>query len=240
MNWYKISKIKIESSLMGTISRMLLVGVAHVAIIAFLIKNYNMTPEKAEEIVSLVDSKQTENVLEKPQVVQPVQKAPLIQQEAPQTTQESARAMIKRYEGFSSKSYQDTPENRSIGYGYNLSNPRAKSQIESLGLDYNAILSGRQKITKEQADILFQESFSDAVKQAQSFAPNYSSLPSSIRNVLIDMSYNLGPRINSFKQMRNAVENQDWDAMAKAMVNSDWYGQVGNRSKELVNIVLSQ
>ena len=34
--------------------------------------------------------------------------------------------------------------------------------------------------------------------------------------------------------MRKAVLRRDWSAAADEMVNSRWYGQVGNRSRDLV------
>ena len=40
-----------------------------------------------------------------------------------------------------------------------------------------------------------------------------------------------------FKKMLLAVEKQDWDEAANQMLDSRWSKQVGNRSKELADIM---
>ena len=52
------------------------------------------------------------------------------------------------------------------------------------------------------------------------------------------MAFNLGPnRLAQFKNFKQALENNNFELAAKEMIDSRWYNQVGNRSKELVNIM---
>ena len=53
---------------------------------------------------------------------------------------------------------------------------------------------------------------------------------------MFNMGYN---RLSKFKNMLKAVDSRDWEEMAKQMEDSRWFGQVGRRSKELKEIVLS-
>ena len=61
--------------------------------------------------------------------------------------------------------------------------------------------------------------------------------------IIADMMFNMGYSQHSetktilrswFKNMKRAVLRKDWSAAANEMVNSRWYGQVGNRSRDLV------
>lgn len=198
-----------------TVAKMLARNIAKASIIAFLMSNYSIAAEKATTIVNNVANK---NVTQ-------------------QKVVEDIASMIKRHEGFRARAYNDSLGKRTIGYGFYLGEVSSKAKIERLGLNYKDVYSGKQQITEAQANILFQESLNEAKRIASSFSSNFNSLPKEIQNVLIDMSYNLGNRINKFQKMKAAVEARDWKTMEKEMINSPWYTQVGNRSKELVGIV---
>jgi GH24 family phage-related lysozyme (muramidase) len=52
------------------------------------------------------------------------------------------------------------------------------------------------------------------------------------------MAFNLGRnRLSKFKNMLRYVNEGNYIMAANEMVNSKWYGQVGRRSKELVDIM---
>lgn len=230
MNWYKQSKLK-EASIMGTIARLFAVGLAHVAVIAFLMKNYNISEEQAQNFVNQYESTQTEA---QPAAIQEPERS-----QQNETTIESAEDMIKRHEGFEPYAYDDTRGIRTIGYGFNLERADARQKIESLGLDYDSVYRGDTGITENQAESLFEDAYREAVVTANSFAPNFSSLPETAQNILVDMSYNLGPKIHSFEKMQEAIADSDWGRAADEMIDSKWYNQVGNRSRELERMMRS-
>lgn len=253
MNWYKISQLDKESnSVMRFIGTLFAVGLAHAAVIAFLTGHLHIPEQKAEQLVRQYESQGNQPVVEptnaipsEPVAPQP-EAAPEPEPVPEQTPTESAEDMIMRHEDFRSRSYPDA-NGRSIGYGYHLNNRGAREQLRSLGLDYDAVYRGTQRITEPQARILFERfSMPEARGRAERFAPDFEELPETIQNVLVDMSYNLGNRLNGFRRMRDAVENRDWDTMADEMVDSDWYNQVGrdedpaSRSRELERMVREQ
>ena len=68
--------------------------------------------------------------------------------------------------------------------------------------------------------------------------PNFHKQPRDIQIVLVDMAFNLGDNgLGKFVKFRKALMRYDYKSAADEMIDSKWYYQVGNRSKELVQIV---
>ena len=80
-----------------------------------------------------------------------------------------------------------------------------------------------------------------AISDAKNYVgENWNELDPKAREVIIDMAYNLGgPRLNKFKKLKEALKKQDYQTAADEMKDSKWYYDVGNRSKELINIMKS-
>lgn len=154
--------------------------------------------------------------------------------------QETLMEMIQRHEGRRSLVYKDHLGNRTIGVGFNLERKDAKTKIENLGLSYNSVLNGSQRLLKSQIDSLLREDIESARNDAINYLgrEDFEELDSNARKALIDMAFNLGyHRLNGFKKLRKALQVEDYHLAAEEMINSGWYGQVGNRSKELVEIM---
>ena len=70
---------------------------------------------------------------------------------------------------------------------------------------------------------------------------DFEKLPEVIQRVLVNMCFNLGgTRLSKFRNMLQACRQHDWKEMAAQMQDSRWFGQVGRRSWELQQLVLSQ
>ncbi|PIN94576.1 hypothetical protein COU61_00365 [Candidatus Pacearchaeota archaeon CG10_big_fil_rev_8_21_14_0_10_35_13] len=152
----------------------------------------------------------------------------------------STYVMVKRHEGLELKAYDDSKGIRTVGIGFNLTRSGARARIESLGLDYSKVYNKKVEITVEQAERLFVDDFDNSIKIAENYvgSDKWGSLPRDVKGVVVDMSYNLGPtKLAGFKKFREALRTGDFKSAADEMVDSEWYGQVGNRSKELVGIV---
>jgi LysM repeat protein len=152
------------------------------------------------------------------------------------------KTTIMSSEGFRSKSYFDPPNqrvNKAIGYGFNITSRRDSSQLlKNLGLDPKKVIQGTQEINQQQAEYLLDEAIKVAMADAKYAAPNFESYPETVKSILIDMAYNMGgERLSKFKLMISALNNKDYKKAAKEMVDSDWYNQVGERSKRLVSIM---
>jgi len=162
-------------------------------------------------------------------------------QKLPTQYSRSLAEMIARHEGLRTISYDDTLGNRTIGVGFNLERADAREKIEKLGLDYNLVYSGVQDISEEQAYFLMEEDIRTAESDARKYiGESFGRLPCRVQDVLADMAFNLGyNRLSGFKNLRKKILQSDFQGAANEMKNSRWYNQVGNRSKDLVEIMSS-
>ena len=125
-----------------------------------------------------------------------------------------------------------------IGIGYNLENASAERDLLDAGVlpkDLASVMKvNGMALTDKQADALFDISYQQATSRAQGFSPNFRKLPQEMQETLINMSFQLGNRLNDFKDMRAALEEGDYDAVKKEMIDSDWAKQTPDRAKRLV------
>ena len=147
--------------------------------------------------------------------------------------------MISRHEGLRNFAYDDSLGVRTIGVGFNLERSDAKEKISELGLNFSEVYSGKSEISNSQAYFLMNEDIKNSTLDAKKYiGKDFDNLPLDAKHVLIDMSYNLGySRLSKFKNFRKEILEGDFDGAAEEMIDSKWYGQVGNRSKELVEIM---
>lgn len=122
--------------------------------------------------------------------------------------------MIKRYEGFSRLPYVCVRGRQTIGYGHNLD---------------------ASPITERAAEVILEDDVQTALDEARRSVSNFDDLSPARKAVLVDMAFNLGGEgLRKFRRMIAAIEAEDFNGAADEMVNSRWYHQVGNRSRELV------
>jgi lysozyme len=124
---------------------------------------------------------------------------------------EPAKALIKKHEGLRLKPYMDSEGIPTIGYGRNL----------AVG------------ITKEEAELLFENDFRKAFNHASRFTWFHALSPER-KQVIVNMIFNLGPHgFGTFQKMIAALEEHDYDRAADEMVDSKYATQVGKRAQEL-------
>jgi hypothetical protein len=122
-----------------------------------------------------------------------------------------------------------------IGVGCNLNRSDARALIEGFGLNYSLVRSGKQMLTDAQVNSLFDNDLQNAIADAKSFLPNFDDQPTDVKTIVSDMSFNLGlTRLSGFNNFRAALTEFDFATAADEMVDSDWYGQTGNRSRSHV------
>lgn len=115
-------------------------------------------------------------------------------------------------EGLRLKPYTDTVGKLTIGVGRNLDDEGITTQ-EALYLLNNDI----QRIEKELAPL-----------------PNFSQLSGPRQRVITEMAFNMGfEGVMEFKEMWKAIQNQDWEGTANAMLDSLWAKEVGQRAVRL-------
>ena len=136
----------------------------------------------------------------------------------------------KLNEGYRTCVYKDPVGIPTIGVGFNLQKFGARSEIESVGANYDAVLNGSQCLTDSQIKELFDKDMDSAVSCVEGWVSNWSSIGTSRQSALADMSFNLGcGGIREFVSMKAAIERGDYSGAASDMKSSLWCSQVGSR-----------
>lgn len=134
-----------------------------------------------------------------------------------------------RHEGYVREIYLDTEHLPTFGIGH---------LVVETDIEYGWPVG--TPVTDERILDVFQTDYNIAYSDACALFLNFESLPDQVKRVLVNMSFNLGrPRLGRFKNMIAAVNEGDWCKAANEMVDSRWYGQVGRRSEELVEMMAS-
>lgn len=131
----------------------------------------------------------------------------------------------KRYEGKRTNTngrhiLYKCPANRwTLGYGRNVED-RGISEVEAEGFLTRDVLEAQQ--------------------DAASLFPSWLTLNDARRNVLTDMSYNMGrSKLVKFHDLIAAVECQDWIMAKAAIIDSAYYTQVGQRARDNADEMLT-
>ena len=145
---------------------------------------------------------------------------------------------VEQWEGREHEVYLDTEGNRTIGVGFNLERAGARERIEALGLDYDQVLAGDQRLTDGQIDALLRPDVEQAMADARDLVENFDQLPHEVQEIVVDMVYNLGrDGFAGFENAIDALEQEDFARAADEMQDSLWYGQVGRRAQNHVETV---
>ena len=89
---------------------------------------------------------------------------------------------------------------------------------------------------------MFQNDYNNAIKDLKILAMenriDLTNVPQDVLFALTDMMFNMGyDRLSKFKKLLYELKNGSYEGVAREMIDSAWYTQVGDRSKKLVNIV---
>lgn len=143
----------------------------------------------------------------------------------------------KEREGFSEKVYTDTVGVPTIGHGFNLKASKTKQVLNALGFDVKKLLAGQQKMSREDADKVFNVLYSNAKNEASMVYGDqaFQSAPESVQDIVTDMVYNMGAgAVSQFKPTLDLIKNGKYNEAADRLTKTKWYKQVGVRSKAIV------
>lgn len=94
-------------------------------------------------------------------------------------------------------------------------------------------------LNNAEAEFLMDRPINDAVKLCKGIFINFDDLNDVRQEVLVNMAYNLGSRLEKFIETRKAVAALDWAKAANQMRASLWFAQVGLRGIRLANAMES-
>ena len=145
---------------------------------------------------------------------------------------ELCKQEIKRHEGEVLEIYMDSLGYKTLGVGH-LCQPNDPEYNWEVGTP----------VSQEVVDMYYEQDFKKHYQETIHVYGSYEDfqkLPELIQRVLVNMCFNLGgTRLSKFKNMLKACKEHNWNEMARQMQDSRWYYQVGRRSKELQQAVLS-
>jgi len=125
-----------------------------------------------------------------------------------------------RDEGYRLTSYQDSLGYWTIGIGHYLGLNRRMTTI-----------------TRTEAEALFFSDVAEAERIVNSLITYEGYISDARRRALVNMAFNLGPRLGLFKKFIGHVNAGKWAAAAFEMTNSKWAEQVGNRAERLRDMI---
>ncbi len=154
---------------------------------------------------------------------------------------ERLRKTVESHEGRRNRVYYDTRGIPTIGVGFNLMRDDALDLLAALGYSYEAVLHGHE-ISDLAIDELFGRTLDEAIATAKHvIGPAFDSLPDDVQILLVDLAFNLGgKRLSGFVRFIAAVCVHDWAGAAYELQHSRWYGQVGRRAIEAVELLQEQ
>lgn len=129
------------------------------------------------------------------------------------------RSELARDEGVRLAAYRDSLGYWTIGIGHYLGTEKRMSLI-----------------TRAEADALLNADIDEAISLSYKLVP-YDDLGDldapARRRALVNMAFNLGPRLGQFKRFLASVKGQAWRQAAIDMMDSKWATQVGARAVRL-------
>lgn len=142
------------------------------------------------------------------------------------------------HEGKKYSVYKDSKGIPTIGVGFNLRNRNADERLKKVGANPKLIKSGKSKLSEEQIDKLLMEDLKKSYQDVKDLVPNFESLESHVKGVLVEMNFNLGKDgLSKFKKFLKFISLKQYIKASKEMLNSDWSAQVGDRAKRLSDIL---
>lgn len=127
------------------------------------------------------------------------------------------REMLKNDEGLKLKPYRDDVGKLTVGYGHNLDD---------------------KGISQAAAEFLLNEDISDAIHFAKTY-PWFDALDPVRQDIIVMMSFNLGPKLSQFVKFIQALKDQDFYLASKEMLDSHWARQVKDRAIRLSKMMIS-
>jgi len=132
-----------------------------------------------------------------------------------------------RHEGYVAEIYLDSENLPTFGIGH---------LVTEDDMEYSWPVG--TPVTDERILDVFHKDCDVAYTDACALVLNFAGQAPDAQRVLVNMAFNLGRnRLSKFKNMLRYVNEGNYIMAANEMVNSKWYGQVGRRSKELVDIM---
>jgi len=90
-------------------------------------------------------------------------------------------------------------------------------------------------VSSDRVTECFDKDVGTVIAESKKLYPQFDSLPEDVKLIICNMLFNLGlPTLSKFKDMKAAIDAEQWSAAADAMLDSKWARQLPNRSGRLI------
>ena len=132
---------------------------------------------------------------------------------------EELKEQIKEHEGFVPRTYKDSLNKRTIGFGHLCVEPEQWDDDK--------------EYTREELERVFDKDFEEALKNAETLIGD-RPVNFVAKQVLIEMVFQLGiGGVGKFKKMWSALDSEDYGEASFQMMDSLWAKQTPNRAEKL-------
>lgn len=139
---------------------------------------------------------------------------------------------VSAHEGFRATPYKDTEQLWTFAKGRCLeTNPLSPAEWKYL-LDNNMLALS---ISLEGANWLMLRQLDATEEDCARMFDFWDELDEVRREALVEMGYQLGPRLFGFKRMLAAIRRQDWGSVKTEAMDSRWAKQTPKRAEKLSN-----
>lgn len=141
---------------------------------------------------------------------------------------------IGRHEGFEPNVYKDKTGRNTLGRGLNIDDPYIRGVVVKHN---NGNLKTIDKATSSKVE---QEIIDNFIKELPKNFTNISNLNDNAKEVILNMNYNLGStKMSGFGKLQKALnaEKPNYPVARKEILDSLWASQVGNRARELGEMI---
>jgi lysozyme len=110
----------------------------------------------------------------------------------------------------------------------------------TIGVGRNIDPNGGIGLSEDEINYLLENDVARVIKELSSEYPWFNSLDEVRKDVMIDISFNLGAtRLRGFKRALAAMEAADYRTAATEFMDSAWARQVGGRALELTDMLIA-
>jgi GH24 family phage-related lysozyme (muramidase) len=152
-------------------------------------------------------------------------------------------SLTQQNEGLRLSTYTDTEGNPTVGYGFNFNSGIAPKVWKQSGLaSYKRLAdvkAGRDTITPQEAQALYQTSYQIADNDARQYFKGYEKLAEGQKTALRDMAYQFGlPNLKKMRSLHNALQKGDKNAIVNAIRNSEYGRKYQDRARQITNLLV--
>ena len=165
---------------------------------------------------------------------------------------EQAHADLRRHEGFRPYAYPDPLSVLGKKYGKEFGYKPATEVISKLGVDpkqgapwtigygFTHGVTVGSVMSREEADERLYEEIMKHASALDDLVPDWAQAPLYVQTTLVNLVFNMGKSgLAKFKNTLALFNAGKWAEAGRALTNSLWYKQVGNRAVELTQRMIT-